>query len=168
METAFFHDLRNAAIAELVGARNDEERIIIQFDLTALFDTPVQFAIDECNQEAIEERAGEYHSAYAYWIPDWERHSITLTERDLATERMLVVTCGPKQWIDDGARAWIRETNGEVYAAAALAGFTESIDDHADPPAIESATVSWRDDDGGGRYGRLGDRAQLALSAIGE
>ena len=151
VEAAFFRDLPGAEIAELIGVRTDEEQVSIQFDVTTLLSTPVQFAIDECDEEAIEERTGDYHSAYAYWIPDWKRHSITLTELDPATERRLLLTCGPASWTDDDAPDWIREAKGGVYAAAMLIAFPDDSNlshDQADTQSVESATVSWVDDDG--------------------
>lgn len=151
VELALLRDLRTAKMAELSNSRDGEEVISVQFDLTALFDTPAQFAIEECNADAIEQRAGEYHSAYAYWIPEWERHSITLIERDSATDHRLLLSCGPTGWTDDDASAWIREAEGEVYAAATLMGFrdeTSHSHDQADASTAESATVSWVDGDG--------------------
>ncbi|MCY4619156.1 MAG: hypothetical protein OXD50_11520 [Chloroflexi bacterium] len=149
VESAFFDDLQDASTAELIGTRDGADELSITFDLTSLFRTPVQFAIDDCDNDAIEQHAGAYHSAYASWLPDWERHSITLMDRDPATDRRVVISCGPKARTDDDAPAWIRQAKGEVYAAATLLGFVDDADhDQADASAVESATVSWVADDG--------------------
>lgn len=151
IEAALLHQLRNAATAKLVGTNDGEERFSMRFDLTTLFITPVQFAIDDCNADAIEQQVGGYHLAYAYWIPDSKRHSLILSEGDPASGRTLLVTCGPTGWTDDDAPDWIREANGEVYAMASLTGFrdesTHASQQH-DAPTDESATVSWIDSDG--------------------
>ncbi len=99
-------------MAELSNARTGEEVISIRFDLTTLFNTPVQFAIDDGDEDVIEQRTDDYHSAYAYWLPDSKRHSITLTERDPAEQLSLIVSCGPTTWVDDDAPTWIREASG--------------------------------------------------------
>ncbi len=151
IEAALLQQLRNAATAKLVGTRDGEERFSIRFDLTALFDTPVQLAIDDCNTDAIEQHAGGNHYAYAYWIPDWNRHSITLSDVDPSTGHRLLVTCGPTGWTDDDASDWIREAKGEVYAAVSFTGFRDEsahAHDQHDASVTESATVSWTDGDG--------------------
>ncbi len=149
VESAFFDDLRDASTAELIGTRDEADELRIAFDLTLLFRTPVQFAIDDCDSRAIEQRAGAHHSAYASWLPDWERHSITLMDHDPATDRRVMISCDPKARTDDDAPAWIRQAKGEVYAAATLLGFVDDTDhEQADAPAVESATVSWVDEDG--------------------
>ena len=147
-EQAFFRELRNAKTAALIGEKDGEERLRVQFALEPLFDTPIQFAIDNCDRDSIEERAGDDYSAYAYLNPESGRHTITLTVRSIVTKRSLILTCGPTGWLDDDAPAWIREANGEVYAAATLFVFPDAASAHADPPAADSATVSWIDDDG--------------------
>ena len=151
VESAFFDDLQRAKTAELIGSREGADDLKITFDLSSLFGTPAQFAIDDCDGGAIEQRAGEYHSAYAYWLPDWERHSITLIDRDPAADRRVIISCSPKGWTDDDAPAWIREAKGDIHVAATLMGFVDDSEhDHeqANAPVVESATVSWVDDDG--------------------
>ncbi len=146
IEAALLQELRNAGTAELIGTKDGEQQLSVRFDLATLFSTPTQFAIDECSAEAIEQRIGEYHAAYAYWIPDSNRHSITLIEVDPSTDHSLLVTCGPTGWTDDDAPVWIREAQGEVYAVATLGGFWDDTG-HAhgrDDASIASwATVSW-------------------------
>ena len=151
VESVFFDDLQRAKTAELIGSREGADDLSITFDLTLLFRTPVQFAIDDCDSGAIEQHAGDYHSAYASWLPDWERHSITLIDRDAATDRRVIISCGPKGWTDNDAPAWIREAKGEVYAAAMFMGFVDDSDrshGQSDTARVESASVSWVDDAG--------------------
>ncbi|MCY4617484.1 MAG: hypothetical protein OXD50_02860 [Chloroflexi bacterium] len=151
VESAFFDDLQRAGTAELIGSRDGADDLRIAFDLAALFTTPLQFAIDDCDQDVIEQRAGDYHSAYAYWLPDWERHSISLIDRDPVADHRVIISCGPKQWTDDDAPPWIRDAKGDIYAAATLLVSVEDSDrshDQSDTPAVESATVSWADSDG--------------------
>ena len=148
VESAFFDDLQRAKTAEFIGSKDEADDLRITFDLSTLFSTPVQFAIDDCNADAIEQRAGDYHSAYAYWIPDLGRHSITLMDRDAATDRRLLLSCGPKGWTDDDAPAWIRVAEGEVDAAATLIGFRDDSDHAHDQQGAspdETAIVSWTD-----------------------
>jgi len=147
-ESALFHELRNARVAELSSARDGQDEISLQFDLTALFDTPVQFAIDDCDADVIEARTGDYHSAYAYWLPDFERHSISLSVPDPEGAGSLALSCGPTALTDDDAPDWIRNANGDVYAAATL--FTPSDDEHlqAESPSGEVVAVSWVDGHG--------------------
>lgn len=159
VEAAFFRDLRRADAAVLVGQRDGEERLSVRFDLTALFNTPIQFAIDECEQNAIEDHTGDYHSAYAYWIPDSERHSITLTAHNPATGASLLLSCGPTVWTDDDAPTWIRDAKGDVYAAATLTVLRDEGNqshDQADASTVESAAVSWVAEDGNGGSARWG------------
>ncbi len=154
VESAFFEDLKRAKSAELIGSKDEADDIRIAFDLTLLFSTPVQFAIDDCDEDVIEQRTGDYHSAYAYWPPDLELHSITLMEDDAVAERTVIISCSPKLWTDDDAPAWIRETEGGTYAAVGLFGFLDDSDDshdshdQTDTSMVEAATVSWADSDG--------------------
>lgn len=151
VESAFFDDLQRAKTAELIGSKDEASDLRITFDLSTLFSTPVQFAIDDCDADVIEQHTGDYHSAYAYWSPDSKRHSITLIERDADTGRALLLSCGPTGWTDDDAPDWIREAKSEVFAAATLLGVSgESDYDHeqAAARAVESATVSWADGNG--------------------
>ncbi len=146
--TAFLRDLRRARMAELSNARAGEDVVSVHFDLTLLFDTPVQFAIDNCDREIIERSTGDYHSAYAYWLPNQQRHSITLTDYDPATGRRLFFSCGPTQWTDDDTPDWIREAKGEVYAVAVVDIVADNGQDQDDSTAVETAAVSWTDDGG--------------------
>ena len=151
IEAALLRELRNAGTAELTGTKDGEQPISVRFDLTALFDTPVQFAIDDCNADAIEQHAGDFHYAYAYWIPDSKRHSLTLIQHDPATGQQFLLSCGPTGWTDDDAPVWIREARGDVYAAATLMGVTGESNhshDQEDIETEESATVSWVNGEG--------------------
>ena len=151
VEAAFFDDLQRATTAELIGSKDGTDDLRIAFDLTSLFRSPMQFAIDDCAEDVIEQRTGDYHYAYAHWTPDSERHSITLIDRDAATDPWLILGCGPKARTDEDSPVWIREAKGEVYAAATLL-LTEDKSDHshdqADTSTVESATVSWVNGDG--------------------
>ena len=168
VESAFFDDLQRAKTAELIGSKDEADDLRITFDLTLLFQTPVQFAIDDCNEEAIEERAGDYHSAYAYWIPESERHSITLMDRDSATDRWLLLSCGPKDWTDDDAPSWIREAKGEVYAAVALMGFGDESSHSQDQADTSDGRIGDRvmGRRRHRRNGALGCASQLDVSAF--
>ena len=151
VEAAFLQDLRDAQTAELIGSEDGEEALSVRFDLTSLFNTPVQFAVDQCNRAVIEERAGDSHSAYAYWLPDFGRHSLTLSEFDPDAGRGLLLSCGPAGFTDDDAPDWIRNAQGEVYAVATLMGFVDVANhttEQADTRTIDAATVSWTDGDG--------------------
>ncbi len=146
VESAFFDVLQRAKSAELIGSKDEADDIRITFDLTLLFSTPVQFAIDDCDVNVIEQRTGDYHSAYAYWLPDLELHSITLMDDDAVAGRTVLITCNPKQWTTPGVPSWIQEPEGDVYATVALLGFSDDSDhdrEQADAPVVESATVSW-------------------------
>ena len=151
VESDFFDALQGAKIAELIGSKDEADDIRIAFDLTTLFSTLVQFAIDDCGEDVIEQRTGDYHSAYAYWIPDLGRHSITLADRDAVAKRSVVISCSPTLWTDEDATTWIGETEGEIYATAVLFGFLDDSDyshDQTDTSMVEAATVSWADSDG--------------------
>lgn len=148
VEAALLRDLRSAKVAELINSRAGEEVVRVRFDLAPLFSTPVQFAIDNCNEDTIEDRAGEYHSAYAYWLPNFERHSISLIAPDPDDAGRLVLSCGPKAFADDGAPDWIRNTNGDIVAAAMLFTNSDDANDHVDSQSAEIVAVSWTDDDG--------------------
>ena len=151
VESDFFDALQGAKTAELIGSKDEADDIRIAFDLTTLFSTLVQFAIDDCGEDVIEQRTGDYHSAYAYWIPDLGRHSITLADRDAVAKRSVVISCSPKLWTDEDATTWIGETEGEIYATAVLFGFLDDSDyshDQTDTSMVEAATVSWADSDG--------------------
>ncbi len=143
---AFFDDLKRAETAELIGRKEDSDDLRITFDLTSLFLTPAQFAIDDCDENVIERRTGDYLSAYAYWVPKGKRHSITLMDRNAVTDNTVLISCGPTPWNHDDALAWIRETEGDVYAIATLIvpwDDSNQSHDQDDASTAESATVSW-------------------------
>lgn len=151
---SLYDALRDAETASFTSLASIDYSPLITttFDTGALFSTPLQPSLDECGLDGLNERfSSELATMYAYWIPDSERHSISLIDRDAATDHGLILSCGPKVMTDDDAPAWIREAEGDIYAAATLLGFSgESDHDHdqTDSSMVESVTVSWVDDDG--------------------
>ena len=150
-ESEFFQELRNADSAALIGSKDGDERLAVRFDLAPLFDTPAQFAIDACDQDSIEQRTGGYHSAYAYWIPNSERHSISLTVRNPESGHSLLLSCGPTAFTDDDAPAWIRQSTGDIYAVVTLWLSTDEAShahDQSERLAVSSAVLNWSDEHG--------------------
>ncbi len=145
VEANFWRDLRSAKSAELIGERGGEEQHRVAFDLQALFATPIQFALDDCDRDVIEQQAGDQHSGYAYYDPESGRHIIALSVPDPTAHLSFILSCAPKGQTDDDAPDWIHETSGEVYAAATLFAFRDVDRNDADISLPESATVSWID-----------------------
>ena len=151
---SLYDALRDAETASFTSLASIDYSPLITttFDTGALFSTPLQPSLDECKPDGLTERfSSELATIYAYWIPDSERHSISLIDRDPVADHSVMISCGPKQWTDDDAPPWIRDAKGDVYAAATLLISVEDSDsshDQSDPPTVESATVSWADSDG--------------------
>ena len=101
VESAFFVDLQRAKTAELIGSKDEADDITIAFDLTRLFSTPLQFAIDDCDSSVIEQRTSDYHSAYAYWHPVLERHWITMSVPELSGQAGVYLICAPTAFYDE-------------------------------------------------------------------